>query len=103
MSENEETQEMAGRAVEGAGNAVETVANQVESAAVEATEFASDNVLGRLIGYVRAGKNITTAGLQGGLDFTSESGDILLRELDELRETVESEMKKAAGDGSTED
>lgn len=98
-----ETQDkpIAGRAVEGAGNVVETVAGQVESAAVEATEFASDNVLGRAIGYIRAAKQIVKAGAQGTLDIADEGSDLLIRELDEFREASEQAIKDAASGGGT--
>lgn len=96
MSENQD-QTVAGKAVNTATGAVEHVARQVEGAAVEATEFASDNVLARAIGYIRAAKTIMAAGAQGTLDVANEGGDLLLRELDEFRETSEQAIKDAAG------
>lgn len=93
-------QPLAGRVVGGASAAVEQVANQVESAAVSATEFASDNVLARAIGYIRAAKEIIAAGAQGTLNVTNEGGDILLREVDEFRESAEQSIKRAGEGGS---
>jgi hypothetical protein len=106
MSQENQDQPMVGKAVAGAGQAVETVATQVESAAVQATEFASDNVLARLLGYIRAAKEIVDAGLEGGIDTlqagragVSEFSDKLLAEMDEVREATEQALKKAAGGG----
>jgi argininosuccinate lyase len=91
MSEDNET--MSGNVV---GGAVETVARQVEGAAVEATEFASDNVLGRLLGYVRAAKAIAEGGLQGALDVEKATTDAILKELDELSHTTKQAVRDAA-------
>lgn len=98
--DNDQTQDqgpMAGRAVERTGQAVESVANQVESAAVSATDFASDEVIGRALGYIRAAKNILAAGVQSGVDVGSGAFDLLLREAEELNETAKTEIRNAAG------
>lgn len=95
MAQDNEQNTMAGNVVGGAGNAVETVARQVEGAAVEATEFASDNVLGRLLGYVRAAKQIAEGGLQGALDVEKATTDALLKELEELNHTAKQAVQDA--------
>lgn len=96
---SEQNQPVAGKVVEGATGAVEKVANQVEGAVVSATEFASDNVAGRAIGWAQAGVKILAAGAEGGIAFTKETAENFLATLDEVREKAEQAIKDAAGEG----
>lgn len=93
MAQDNET--MAGNVTGKAGEAVETVARQVEGAAVEATEFASDSVLARVLGYIRAAKTVMEGGLQGTLNVEKATTDSILHELEALNQTTKQAVRDA--------